>query len=282
MKYYKLFNEQENHHGFQYQDGLNTDTLPFNSNPEDSCVAGGLYFSDAENIIEHLNYDYYYIREVEVPEGELIIKTHTGKCRAHSLFLHKRRSLYEAETWKWLKEQGVNIDKALYWTAYCGHTEIAKTLIDLKVDLNIPDIVNGRTPLMWTIYKGCTEIAQMLIYAGANFDIQDKGNATALLYATGGNHKEIAKMLIKVSANLDIQDEDGNTALINAAFRGSTEILQMLIDAKANLDIQNNFGWTALRAARKTKIVQMLIDAGANTEIKNNVGETYKDYITEE
>jgi len=187
--YFKLFNEEENHHGFQYQDGLNTDTLPFSSNPEDSCVPGGLYFSDAENIMDFmflLNKNFYYIREVEVPEGELIIKTHTGKCRAHSLFLHKRRSLYEAETWKWLKEQGVNID-----------------VVDSS----------GRTALMMAVSLNRIEIVKMLIAGGVNLDIQDNDGVTALMYAAFWDRKEIVKILVDAGANTELKDSSDNTAL---------------------------------------------------------------------
>ena len=41
--FYKLTNETEKHHNFQYQDGLNVDTVEFN--PVGKCSAGGLYFT---------------------------------------------------------------------------------------------------------------------------------------------------------------------------------------------------------------------------------------------
>ena len=44
--YYKITNASENHHGFQYQDGLNELQEEFNDNPDDHCCAGGLYFTD--------------------------------------------------------------------------------------------------------------------------------------------------------------------------------------------------------------------------------------------
>jgi hypothetical protein len=50
MKYFKIFNESDNHNGFQYVDGLNVDIIPFNDDPNESCVEGGLYFSDVEHI----------------------------------------------------------------------------------------------------------------------------------------------------------------------------------------------------------------------------------------
>ena len=43
--YFKITNAKENHHGFQYVDGLNVLIEEFNDDPNDSCCAGGLYFT---------------------------------------------------------------------------------------------------------------------------------------------------------------------------------------------------------------------------------------------
>jgi len=159
MKYFKLFNEQEN---LQYKDGLNTDTNPFDNNPENSSGVG-LYFSDAENIMDFFGSDSYYIRKVEVPEVELVIKdSDDNEWWAHSLYLHERRSLYEAETWTWLKEQGVNLFPALMGAVRNKHTEIVQMLIDAGANPYVTDRY-GRTAL-WTAYrKNYIKIALLLI-----------------------------------------------------------------------------------------------------------------------
>src|SRR5438874_310821 len=64
--YYKITNEKENHNGFQYVNGLNILKDKFNANPNESCCAGGLYFTDAANIPKFLKYG-NYLREVELP-----------------------------------------------------------------------------------------------------------------------------------------------------------------------------------------------------------------------
>ena len=127
--YFKIFKEDDNHNGFQYQDGLNEDALEFNDS-EESCVPGGLYFTDGKNICEFVNYG-EYIREVEVPSGTLMVRD-VGKFRANRLFLHKRRSLSEVSTWEWMVENGADIracdDYALRWSAENGHLEVVKYL----------------------------------------------------------------------------------------------------------------------------------------------------------
>ena len=43
--YFKITNAEENHNGFQYVNGLNVLEEQFNNNPNQSCCAGGLYFT---------------------------------------------------------------------------------------------------------------------------------------------------------------------------------------------------------------------------------------------
>jgi len=244
QKYFKLFNEQENHNGLQYKDGLNTDTIAFNSNPKCSCIPGGLYFSDAKNILEFLNKDSYYIREVEVPEGELIVKDSAGeddglgnKWRAHSLYLHEKHSFGDTKTWGWIEKQGINIDKVhrwllwgvspdprilksfvlsessicyrndiLFYAAYNNNKEIVQILIDKGADLNRR--VNEKTPLIWAVatVKSGSEVAKLLIDSGVSLNAQDVHGRTALIWAAWMHKKEIVKLLIDSGANPNLKD----------------------------------------------------------------------------
>ena len=46
--YFKITNKKENHRGFQYKDGMNSNTQPFI--PSGCCSGGGLYFTSLENL----------------------------------------------------------------------------------------------------------------------------------------------------------------------------------------------------------------------------------------
>lgn len=64
----KLTNSIENHNGFQYQTGLNIDTVPFN--PLGKCCAGGIYFCSLDKLPMWINYnksDMVYARCVSIP-----------------------------------------------------------------------------------------------------------------------------------------------------------------------------------------------------------------------
>jgi len=95
--YYKVTNENECHHDFQYQDGLNVDTIPFSETGD--CVPGGLYFTDIEHISQFFNYG-FYIREITLPESDkdlkivkIEIENEPVKWRANKIILGKRWTL---------------------------------------------------------------------------------------------------------------------------------------------------------------------------------------------
>ena len=66
---------------------------------------------------------------------------------------------------------------------------------------------------MIAAFKNNIEIANMLISAGANLNIQNDDEQTALMIAVFNDNIEIAEMLIKAGADVNIRDSDGDTAL---------------------------------------------------------------------
>jgi len=88
--YYKVTNERENHHGFQYEDGLNVLKQKFNSNPKSSCVRGGFYFADENNIIHFLGYG-CWVREVSIPtDAQVVLDPEGNKWRTDKIILEKK------------------------------------------------------------------------------------------------------------------------------------------------------------------------------------------------
>jgi len=91
--YYKVLNAAENHNGYQYHDGLNIDPVPFNSDPEASCVPGGFYFTDLDHIGDFFCYG-AHCREVTVPKNARVVKDPDGdKWRADKLVLGRRLTI---------------------------------------------------------------------------------------------------------------------------------------------------------------------------------------------
>jgi len=102
-EYFKVTNAKENHHGFQYRNGLNVLIEEFNDNPNDSCCAGGLYFTYKENI--HKFFDYgIYLRVVtlpkEDPEFKMVRDPQGDKWRANKIILGEKYSLFDHKTYQ--------------------------------------------------------------------------------------------------------------------------------------------------------------------------------------
>ncbi len=103
-KYYKFTNPDENHRGYQYQDGLNIDNQPLNFSKE-SCSGGGLYFTEFKNL--PIFYDFMksggFLREVFVPKDEPVVKEngigyHNSKYKSNKIILGKKMPLNSDDT----------------------------------------------------------------------------------------------------------------------------------------------------------------------------------------
>ena len=128
--YFKILNKQENHNGFQYQTGINTDTIEFN---HQSCSAGGLYYSNEQHICAFLDYG-CWIREIRIRKGTEIFKER-NKCKSPEIRLMKRRDLSKISTWKWMNKNNVDItasdNLAVQFASHNGHLEVVKYLESL-------------------------------------------------------------------------------------------------------------------------------------------------------
>ena len=89
--YLKILNEKMNHHGFQYKEGLNIDTVPFN--PKGNCEPGGLYYTDKENIFGFLLFG-TLIADVHVPEDAQVYQS-KHKWKADRIVLSNVRPVEE-------------------------------------------------------------------------------------------------------------------------------------------------------------------------------------------
>jgi len=195
--YFKITNSKENHSGFQYYDGLNILEDEFNNNPAASCVPGGLYFSDAENIFEFLDYG-SYLREVTLPINDpdfKMVKDENNKWRANKIILGKRRKLTNVSTFEYLISHGANIhtydDNAIRWASHYGHLEVVKLLISKGANIHAAN----NYALRWASENGHIEVVQLLISKGANIHANDD---CAIIWAVDNGYLEIVKLLVEV------------------------------------------------------------------------------------
>ncbi len=119
---------------------------------------------------------------------------------------------------------------------------------------------------------------KILLDAGANLDLQDDDNNTALLYCVYDNNINLSRMLIDAGANLNLQNNNGKTALFVSVLKNNFDIASMLVNAGCDLDKRDNRQWTALKrgvfTSRAEKIIQLLVNAGADLDAQCDEGWT--------
>jgi ankyrin repeat protein len=76
-----------------------------------------------------------------------------------------------------------------------GDLEGVKRLLDNGADVNLRDNYDS-TALMWAAYFGYTAIVKLLLDNGADITMQDNYGDTALLMADGQGHTELVELLL--------------------------------------------------------------------------------------
>jgi serine/threonine-protein phosphatase 6 regulatory ankyrin repeat subunit B len=179
---------------------------------------------------------------------------------------------------------------ALAAASKTNNVVLVKNLLENGVNVNhrIHARKNGITPLMWASMKGYANIVQLLLANGANGNIKDDDEDTALILASENGKSEVVEMLLENSVDIDMQNNDGCTALIYACENMHIEVVDMLLAYGANINIKDRLGCTALmhmvllydfkRHYNKNihfeKIIARLIEGGIGLNIGDKLGNT--------
>ncbi|KAF2905274.1 hypothetical protein ILUMI_00894 [Ignelater luminosus] len=131
------------------------------------------------------------------------------------------------------------------------HEKLALILGSNSVSLNTPlEDFDGGTVLHYAALNGMLSIIHMLVVAGAELDVLDKEQNTALVCAILAFKNNIVKYLIKAGASITLKGTDGMTALHIAAKSGNLAACELLLDASSGkkdyVDTADDGGWTPL------------------------------------
>ena len=125
----------------------------------------------------------------------------------------------------------------------------------------------ARRELICACSYGRVKVARMLLEAGADKDMQDVDEDTALICAARNGHLETVQLLLEAGAHKDLHNHSGCTALMCAASYGHVHIVRLLLEAGANKDF--GFRERALIAAASKgyiAVVRLLVEAGADKD----------------
>ena len=155
------------------------------------------------------------------------------------------------------------------------HETCLNAIIAAGADVNA--IVYGQPVFVQAARYDCKRSLHTLIEAGANVNLADSSDSTALGAAAGQNGYECVELLLKAGADVNVIQFNGSTPLIFAAYKGYDKCVKMLIQSGADVNIADQSSHAALTfAAREghTKCVRLLTEAGADVNVKTDSGYT--------
>jgi hypothetical protein len=156
------------------------------------------------------------------------------------------------------------------WNDY--FIKMIKDKIFLERHVNMQDY-NGSTALMYAVEN--SYCVKKLLNAGADTNIINEDDETALTLAVKKNKEYIIGLLLSAGADVNLQIPNGTPALVIASIHGSLYTLELLLKFGADVNIEDGGGYTALmNAVEVSKIgyIKLLLSYGAN--LQNSEGKS--------
>ncbi|KAJ8684072.1 hypothetical protein QAD02_019864 [Eretmocerus hayati] len=157
---------------------------------------------------------------------------------------------------------------------------ILKLLWDYGVKINAKDSCRQETALHIAVRSEKAIVVQFLLDHGANPDVRDKDDRTALhvvASATGpdlsNENETIAELLLQRGANFHAQDCRWRTPLIEAVCSRNAPVVCLLLKAGAQIDFKNRQGLSALFFACESQLetmVDILLQNRANPNLREH------------
>jgi len=196
--YLKITNEHENHHNYQYHDGLNILIEPFNHNINESCGPGGFYFTTKKYIFDYFDYG-IYLREVRLPLSDsdfcMVTNLHRNKCRANKIILGERYSLFEPATYIKLRldlNNFANREKVMRFATRYGSIQLLEWLCTTYHQICNPWVINIAS------FYGYIHVLDWWLKNGSPLNY----NAYAMYYASIRNHIGVLDWWLKSGLEL--------------------------------------------------------------------------------
>ena len=175
-----------------------------------------------------------------------------------------------------VSKKGWDIEKAKMTMFLCGANYDCFSGADWRQPAKevFKNLMFFETPL-------CEKGLELLIKSGADLNVRDSDDWTALHIASRDNHKELAELLIKNGADLNVRDSDGWTALHIASRYNYKELAELLIKSGADVNVRDSDDLTPLHFVsiyNYKEIAELLIKNEADVNIKDYYNRTALHY----
>ena len=123
----------------------------------------------------------------------------------------------------------------LHYAVLNMHFEAIQILLDHGVDIDSQSITN-KTPLYDLLSsrssssEGMVDVIRRLLEHGADTNIPDHRQSTALHLASSSGWPEVARLLLSYGAKVDEKDEQGRTPFEVASSKGHHEMTKLLLE----------------------------------------------------
>jgi len=251
--YFKVTNEKECHNGFQYQTGLNVLDKPFE--PKGSCVGGGLYFTDLENLSKFYSYG-VWLRVVIIPEDAMMVKDPAGdKWRANKIILGDKYPLFDVETIKKfnLKMTEDYVDRA----SGGGHLDILGWWLRVHNEsgLELKYTSNG---MEWASKNGHLNVIEWWLRVHNDSGLELKYTSVAIDWASEKGHVSVLEWWLKAHQESGLELKYTSYGMDCAAKNGNVSVLEWWLRVHNEFGLELKYSHDAMDLASENGHVNVL------------------------
>ena len=147
---------------------------------------------------------------------------------------------------------------ALHCAIQANNADILEILLETHtIPIDQPNHYH-RTPLHLASLLGHLSAVQLLISHGANLNLQDRWNSTALILAQSNRHIPIMTALVEAKATIDTQKIDVQKLFFFVVEQGNVKAAKILLENGADRSTQNQDGVRAMQIAEAGKDMEMV------------------------
>ncbi|KAK5646127.1 hypothetical protein RI129_004591 [Pyrocoelia pectoralis] len=128
------------------------------------------------------------------------------------------------------------------------------------------DVTHSNIFSLTYLMAACTTendgVVRWLLDKGAEINLVDSSNLSALFHCVKANRSNLIKFLVKKGANINIQDCYGTTPLLYSIKKSNWGMVNSLIDNGADVSIRNNYGQYPIKVLiekQKPRIIDKIL-----------------------
>jgi len=142
-----------------------------------------------------------------------------------------------------------------------GKFDVAKKLLESGADPNLVSQIGICGPaLHYAIVKENMDLVKMIVSKSGDVNLVEEMNGYSPLYlAATLNQIDTMKELIKSGADVNLVDYEEKSALHYAAANGLGDVIKLLVDNKADVTLKDSEGVTAEEAAENVKEEEIVV-----------------------